>query len=69
MNWEETQEMLRTRIKGQRGAQAEIARRAEVSRASVSEYVNGDRNIPVSHISHILVVLGLELQLTPKREG
>lgn len=66
MNWEEMQDLLRERVKAQRGAQAEIARRAEVSRASVSEYVNGNRNIPVGHISHILDVLGLELKVVPK---
>lgn len=68
MNWEEMQDELRARIKAQRGAQAEIARRNEVSRASVSEYVSGDRNIPVGHITHILDVLGLDLTFTRKAQ-
>ncbi|MFT2720712.1 helix-turn-helix domain-containing protein [Deinococcus sp. A31D244] len=69
MNWEQTQEELRSRIKAQRGAQADIAKRAEVSRATVSEYVNGGRNIPVGHLSHILDVLKLDMTLTAKRDG
>ncbi len=69
MNWEQIQDNLRARIKAQRGAQADIAKRADVSRASVSEYVNGGRNIPVGHISHILDALGLELITVPKKDG
>lgn len=69
MNWEQTQDELRSRIKAQRGAQADIARRADVSRAFVSEYVNGGRNIPVRHLSRILDVLGLEVTLTAKQGG
>lgn len=63
MNWEELQSDLRERIRAKRGAQAEIARRLDISRASVAEYINGERNIPVGHISVILDMLGLELEL------
>lgn len=67
MNWEEMQGELRAKIKGQRGAAAEIARRKDVSRAAVSEYVNDvSSNIPPSHLSVILEVLRLELIAVPK---
>lgn len=70
MNWEQVQGELRAKIKAQRGAQAEIARRRDVSRAAVSEYVNDPAlNIPTSHLTTILEVLGLELTLNSKKEG
>jgi len=69
MNWGQIQDELRAQMKARRGVQADIAKRADVSRASVSEYVNGGRNIPVGHISHILDALGLELVAVPKKDG
>lgn len=66
MNWEELQDELRQLIRARRGSQAEIARQLEISRAAVAEYVMGGRNIPTGHISVILKVLGLELELREK---
>ncbi|GGR51127.1 hypothetical protein GCM10008959_10610 [Deinococcus seoulensis] len=67
MDWDQLQDDLRTRMKAQRGSQAEVARRLEVSRAAVAEYVSGNRNIPVGHINVILDVLQLQVDLIPKR--
>lgn len=66
MNWEELQDELRRLIRARRGSQAEIARQLEISRAAVAEYVMGGRNIPTGHISVILKVLGMTLELRDK---
>ena len=66
MNWEELQATLCERVRAQRGAQAEIARRLDISRAAVAEYIKGGRNIPTGHLSVMLDVLNLELELKPR---
>ena len=68
MTWEELQHGLRARIKAKRGAQAEIAKRLDISRASVADYINGNRNIPVGHLDVILDILDIELDIRAKTQ-
>ncbi|WP_339096149.1 helix-turn-helix transcriptional regulator [Deinococcus sp. VB142] len=63
MKWEDLQQELRLRLREQRGAQAEVARKLGVSRAAVGQYVAGDNDIPASHLEVILETLQLELEL------
>lgn len=66
MTWLEFQAALRERLRAQRGASTEVARRLAVSRASVAQYVSGGNPIPPAHIDTILDVLDVDLELRPR---
>lgn len=68
MNWEEVQQELKGKLQAKRGSQSEVARRLGVGRATVGEYVKTERSIPSPHVSVILDVLGLELDVKARGE-
>lgn len=67
MNWEELQSDLRQRMRDQpRGFQTQLAQKLGVAQPSVAAYMTGRKEIPTAHLTTILDVLGLQVELTPK---
>ena len=68
MNYTEFQDALRAALRGKRGAQAELAQRLQINSSSVSSYVTGGNNIPVTHLDMILDILKQDIQLVEKKQ-
>lgn len=69
MTWEQTEHYLREQIRAQpRGFQTALAERLGISQPAVAQFVGGGKNIPTTHLSAILDMLGLELKVQPRPE-
>ena len=69
MTWEQAEHHLREQIRAQpRGFQTALAERLGISQPAVAQFVGGGKNIPTTHLSAILDMLGLELSIRPRDE-
>ena len=67
MTWEQAEHYLREQIRAQpRGFQTALAERLGISQPAVAQFVGGGKNIPTTHLSAILDMLGLELSIRPR---
>lgn len=67
MNYTELQEALRAAVRAKRGAQAELARRLDISTPSVAAYITGGNRIPADHVDVILDIIGKDLKLIDRK--